>query len=170
MGTNLLAARLKSLEAAGIVERTTLPAPAGVAAYALTPRGEGLRPALEELALWGFDLLPAPGRGGTLHASWVALTMAAVVRRAGGPGVEGVIELHVGEERFWLRCTPGDVLVRDGPAPLPADATVRMQPKAFIALSSGALSTSDPAIEVDGDEGLVAGLFTAFRLPAPSGV
>src|SRR5579864_2672640 len=46
IGTNLLAKRLKEMEAYGLVERTSLPPPSGAAVYQLTPAGEGLAPAL----------------------------------------------------------------------------------------------------------------------------
>lgn len=164
MGTNLLAARLKRLEENGIVVKTVLPPPASVTAYELTDVGEGLRRPLEELALWGFHLLPEPGAGGTMRAAWAALVMAATARRAGGPGLTGIVELHVGDEVFWLRCTRDDLVVRDGPAPLPPDATARMDAPAFYALATGAARVDD-APEVEGDAVLVRRLFEVARLP-----
>src|SRR5688572_21957817 len=53
IGPNRLTSRLRSLEAAGVVRRGTLPPPAGVAVYELTERGEGLRGPLVELGRWG---------------------------------------------------------------------------------------------------------------------
>lgn len=58
IATNILAARLKSLEAHDVLRRTTLPPPANVAAYELTPHGEVLQPMLDGLALWSFRYLP----------------------------------------------------------------------------------------------------------------
>src|SRR3712207_6674695 len=53
IGTNLLATRLKTLEANGLVARRRLPAPAASTVYELTDRGRGLEPALYELMRWG---------------------------------------------------------------------------------------------------------------------
>ena len=39
VSANILSQRLRELEAEGVIERTTLPPPAGVAVYALTSRG-----------------------------------------------------------------------------------------------------------------------------------
>jgi len=50
MGTNMLATRLRELEAAGVLYR--LPLRHNTRAYALTDRGLALRPAIEALASW----------------------------------------------------------------------------------------------------------------------
>src|SRR2546427_742794 len=44
IGTNLLAQRLRELEANGLVERADLPPPAAATVYRLTERGEALWP------------------------------------------------------------------------------------------------------------------------------
>ena len=63
IGTNILATRLRDLEAHGVVARRTLPPPAASKVYELTDYGRELRPALRELALWGAPL-PRPAHGG----------------------------------------------------------------------------------------------------------
>ena len=60
IGTNILAARLKELEAAGLVERRKLPPPAASTVYELTPTGRELRPVLHELARFGARLMGPP--------------------------------------------------------------------------------------------------------------
>jgi DNA-binding HxlR family transcriptional regulator len=52
IGSNVLAERLRKLERHGIVHRSAKPIGQGVL-YQLTPRGEGLAPALRELRKWG---------------------------------------------------------------------------------------------------------------------
>src|SRR5215218_3737751 len=59
IGTNVLAARLRELEAGGIVERRRLPPPAPATVYEVTDRGRALRPVLDELARWGLADLDA---------------------------------------------------------------------------------------------------------------
>lgn len=51
--TNMLATRLRELEEAGVLVR--LPLRHNTRAYALTERGEALRPAIEALGRWGAD-------------------------------------------------------------------------------------------------------------------
>jgi DNA-binding HxlR family transcriptional regulator len=60
IGTNILAARLKELEAAGLVEKRKLPPPAASTVYELTPTGQELRPVLHELARFGARLMGPP--------------------------------------------------------------------------------------------------------------
>ncbi|WP_382304479.1 winged helix-turn-helix transcriptional regulator [Herbiconiux sp. UC225_62] len=55
MGTNMLATRLRELEAAGVLRR--LPLRHNTRAYALTERGLALRPAITALAHWGAENL-----------------------------------------------------------------------------------------------------------------
>ncbi len=51
--TNILADRLKKLEAAGIIEKNPYQDKPVRYAYTLTKRGEALRPTLIEMATWG---------------------------------------------------------------------------------------------------------------------
>lgn len=61
VATNLLSDRLRRLEADAVVERR-LGAPEAGTRYALTPRGDALRPVVEELVRWSGPLM-ASGRG-----------------------------------------------------------------------------------------------------------
>ena len=60
IGTNLLADRLKELEATGLIERTVLPPPAGSTVYQLTETGQALEPVMVSLGRWGARFLGAP--------------------------------------------------------------------------------------------------------------
>ena len=79
IGTNILAARLKELESAGIVEKKKLPPPFASTVYELTPAGRELRPVLHELARFGARLMgPPPPEalepGWLMHALDLALS------------------------------------------------------------------------------------------------
>ena len=79
IGTNVLAARLKELEAAGVVEKRKLPPPFASTVYELTPLGRSLRPVLHELARFGARLLGPPPlealeEGWLVHALDLALS------------------------------------------------------------------------------------------------
>ena len=60
IGTNILAARLRHLETAGVVTKKTLPPPAASRVYELTDYGLELKPVIRELALWGARSLGPP--------------------------------------------------------------------------------------------------------------
>ena len=92
IATNLLADRLRSLEANGIVERNL--DGAGVA-YRLTAWGAELREPMEALGRWGIPLL-ASGRGDdAFQPRWLTLAVPALLRgRTASPAVEAGIEVE----------------------------------------------------------------------------
>lgn len=114
IATNILAARLKSLGAHDVLRRTTLPPPANVAAYELTPHGEALQPMLDGLALWGFRYLPDGAADRTTRVSWAALSMRAVYQQDPDPTLHLVMNLHVDDEQLVIRINGLDADVHHG--------------------------------------------------------
>ena len=94
IGTNILASRLKDLEAGGVVQKTKLPPPAASTVYELTPRGHELRAVLHELARWGARSLGPPPLD-ALKPGWLKnaleIALSPVAR-------EGRLAFRVGEE------------------------------------------------------------------------
>ena len=166
IGANLLSARLKSLEQAGVVERVTLPAPAGVAAYDLGERGRSLQPILEDLALWGFELLggqdPQSVRS---RAAWAAMSMDAQMKQSESPPPDGVYAFEVGEESFWRRVAGGESILRDGTPPFEPDARLSIEKEPFFEVAMKTSSPVDAGGRVDGDAERLETLLETFRLP-----
>jgi DNA-binding HxlR family transcriptional regulator len=108
IGTNILAARLRDLEAHNIVARRTLPPPAASKVYELTDYGRELRPALRELAIWGARSMGPPTDKDELFEGWLANAMDIVVA-AYAP--TGRFEFRAGSEIASLV----DREVRNGP-------------------------------------------------------
>jgi DNA-binding HxlR family transcriptional regulator len=86
IGTNILAARLRDLEAAGVVAKRTLPPPAASRVYDLTEYGRGLRPALRELALWGARALGPPTAEDDLFPGWLENAVDIILAPLAPPG------------------------------------------------------------------------------------
>jgi DNA-binding HxlR family transcriptional regulator len=86
IGTNILAARLRELEANGIVTRRTLPPPAASRVYDLTDYGRELRPVMRELALWGARSLGPPTDEDELFEGWIANAVDCVLASIAPPG------------------------------------------------------------------------------------
>jgi len=86
IGTNILAARLRDLERAGIIARRALPPPAASKVYELTEYGRALRPALRELTLWGARSLGPPTQGDTLFEGWLFNALDCVLALVAPPG------------------------------------------------------------------------------------
>ncbi|HZO96955.1 MAG TPA: helix-turn-helix domain-containing protein [Gaiellaceae bacterium] len=71
IGTNVLASRLRDLEAAGLVTKRTLPPPAASRVYELTDYGRDLKGVIRELALWGARSLGPPSDEDELFPGWL---------------------------------------------------------------------------------------------------
>jgi DNA-binding HxlR family transcriptional regulator len=94
-GTNILAARLKTLETGGVVRRRQLEPPAASRVYELTEYGEGLRDVLHVLAHWGARSLGPPTPRDDLEPGW----LPGALRIALPPGcARGSVEFLIGEE------------------------------------------------------------------------
>jgi DNA-binding HxlR family transcriptional regulator len=120
IGTNILASRLRDLEACGVIAKRTLPPPAASRVYELTEYGQGLRPAIRELALWGARSLGPPTAEDELFEGWLANAVDIVLGPVAPPGR---FEFRVGDEVASLvdgEASPGpiedpDVVVEGDP-------------------------------------------------------
>lgn len=171
IGTNLLSARLKTLEEADVIRRVELPAPAtGVHVYELTARGEGLRPSIEGLARWGLELLPDEIGDRRFRPSWAAGCMRGGVTPEGAAGLRGTFLFDVAGEQFHVRAADGEVAVADGPPPGAPDVAVRCDVEAYLALATRsttpARAVAGGAVTIDGDVALLDALLAEFHLPA----
>jgi DNA-binding HxlR family transcriptional regulator len=97
IGPDMLAQRLRELEAAGIVRRATLPPPAASKVYELTPRGAELEPVVLALGRWGSATpVPADARIGPDAFVLALKTLYAP------DGAGGVYELRLGDQTFTV--------------------------------------------------------------------
>ena len=146
IGTNLLAARLKTLEGKGIVRRATLPPPAGSNVYELTELGGSLEPVIMALSRWGARLLDAPREEEDLRAGWAAVAMQSAIGRGTADRRPGTYEFRIDGEAFHVRIRDSEegerVEVRQGPAPDP-DLVVIGAAETFLAVVSGRRSPEE---------------------------
>jgi DNA-binding HxlR family transcriptional regulator/putative sterol carrier protein len=144
IGTNLLATRLKQLEAEGVVRRVTLPPPAGTPAYKLTEQGRELEPAVVELVRWGLRYL-GPWRKNILYRpGWSVLALKATFHPERARGVGETYEFDVEGEVFHVRVEDGRIETRQGPAWKP-DLVLRTDARTFLRLALGEV-TAEAAI------------------------
>jgi DNA-binding HxlR family transcriptional regulator len=154
IGTNILASRLRDLEAAGVVTKRTLAPPAASKVYELTDYGHELRPVIRELALWGARSLGPPTHEDELFPGWLANALdTALAPRA----PLGRFEFRVGEEVSSL--VDGEVL--DGPVENP-DVVVEGDPEGVYYMF---IQRRLDCVAVEGDRGLLEELIAAA--PAP---
>src|SRR5918992_5412949 len=102
IGTNILAGRLRDLEAGGIVQKRRLPPPAAAQVYELTPYGQELREPLYALARWGAKSLGPPASDDALTPGWLVNAVRAIC--VGGERVpSGEVELRVADDIVRVR-------------------------------------------------------------------
>ncbi len=155
IGTNILAARLKDLEAAGLVSRHRLPPPAASTVYELTDSGRRLRPVLHELARFGARYMgPPPDEA--LEPGWLLgaldLALSPVAR-------EGAIAFRIGDEEASLvdgTAVPGLAAV--------VDAIVETDASGFYHLF---VDGNLDGVRIDGDREAVERLVAAFSPATP---
>src|SRR4029079_11598182 len=154
ISANLLSARLPALTEARVIKRIALPAPAAVAAYALTERAEGLRPVVDSLALWGYELLEPETeyeQGWEARPSWLTATLAggrrphapawprtAAVDPSALAGLDGrTFNFAVDGDLFTVRVSDGVARVRHGVLDDP-DAALVTDLRSYVELPTGA--------------------------------
>jgi DNA-binding HxlR family transcriptional regulator len=78
IATNLLAERLRSLEAAGVIASHAEAPPIAATLYRLTDRGEGLLPAMGALGRWGLPLVRERQPADEFRPRWMVPAMWAI--------------------------------------------------------------------------------------------
>ena len=139
IGTNLLAARLKTLEEHGILRRGTLPPPAGSGVYELTELGRSLEPVVVTLSRWGSRLVGDPRDGDESRPTWAAMALRSLFEPGATVGLRETYEFRIDEEAFHLRVDDGAVEARQGSAETP-DVIITGSAEIFLALTAGRLS------------------------------
>ena len=142
IGTNILAGRLKELEACGVIEKRTLPPPAASTVYELTEYGAGLREALDALARWGARTIGPPGPDDELYPEWGMNALPALFDAEAARGVTETYVLVVDGDAFTARIVNGVLEASVGTAE-DADVVVEIDMETFFGLASGELAPKD---------------------------
>jgi len=150
-GTNILANRLRDLEAGGVLAKRRLPPPAASQVYELTPYGQALKPVIRELALWGIRSLGPPNFEGQLEPDWLEHALATVFAPV---APAGTFEFKVGELVASIR----DGEVYPGPAEEPDAVLEARDPSSFYFLF---VERSWDGVTVEGDRDLFEQLLEA---------
>jgi DNA-binding HxlR family transcriptional regulator len=96
---NVLAQRLRDLEAAGVVRRGKLPPPAASKIYELTEWGRDLEPVIIALGKWGVRS-PAKPPDAELSVDSLILSFRTMFDPDRAGGLEASYEFRLGEDRF----------------------------------------------------------------------
>ena len=154
--TNVLASRLKELEAGGVITRRRLPPPAASTVYELTDVGASLRPVIAALARWGLRTLGPPPDDLESPPGWLEKALRTTVA-AYAPDAR--IGFRIGTETATI--THGTVTPGIGED---ADAVVTGTPVDLYALL---VEGDTGAAEISGDPEVVERLVEALAPDLP---
>lgn len=167
-GPNVLAQRLRDLQAAGIVQRRTLPPPAGSRVYELSEWGAELEPIIARLGLWG-SRSPVVPIEGDYPADSLMLSLRYGFVADPDPRWNAVYELRLGRDQFTVRIAEGRLaqVVRGQPTTGP-DAVIDTDPVTFGEVMTGERRPQDAvaaeAVAVTGDTEAGMRLLAAARM------
>ena len=168
--SNVLTARLKELENAGVAQRRVLPRPSRAVVYELTEYGLELEAVVVELGRWGAKNLGDPRPDETITVDSLITALRSTFRPEASRGFRAGYELRVGEIVLHARVDDGRVEVAEGSLP-GADLTIEAGP-GIRAVMAGELSPADAiaggTVHLMGDAELLSRFAEIFRIePMP---
>jgi DNA-binding HxlR family transcriptional regulator len=158
IATNLLADRLRELEAGGVVAREAAPPPVATTLFRLTERGRALETVIAALGRWGAPLVAERSQTGVFRDHWIALPLRLYVRDQRPADRPVRIGLRAGGESLIV-ATAGDgsVTVESGRA-ADADASIQGTPHVILRLLTGKTTLADAqskGLKYEGDPKLI---------------
>jgi DNA-binding HxlR family transcriptional regulator len=165
IATDMLTARLRTLEAEGLVRRRELPPPAPATVYELTEAGRGLRPLIRALGEVGLTLLAAPAPGEPINAGPVVMSLNLTFRPDAAPDLAETYGLEIDGRAFTVDVDRGTVHTERG-APARPVATFRTDARTLVTLLRGEtkppVAVANGSVEVDGDPAALDRFATSF--------
>jgi DNA-binding HxlR family transcriptional regulator/putative sterol carrier protein len=169
---NVLAQRLRDLEAAGVVRRGKLPPPAASKIYELTEWGRDLEPVIIALGRWGVRS-PTKPPDAELGVDSLILSFRTMFDPDRAEGLDAGYEFRLGEDRFRAEVAEGRLEIARGTAEKP-DATVEADAGTLAALIYDDLELDDTLssgdLRIKGDRAAVERFLALFPLPEPAAV
>lgn len=157
VATNLLADRLRDLEAAGLVAREEAPPPVATTLFRLTERGAGLKPVLDELRRWGLPLMVQQREEDAVRSHWLAGAIEVMLSDRRPDGAPATLELRPGDEPITVAAHDGELKVTLGAASDP-DAALAGPARPIMGLLLGYLdqgAAEAMGVAFEGDPGVV---------------
>jgi DNA-binding HxlR family transcriptional regulator len=167
--TNVLSARLKELEQAGVLQRRILPRPATAVVYELTDYGRELDEILMALGRWGARSMGVPDAEDIYTADSLIMAMRASYQGSDGaqaPAGPVSYELRVTDIVLSVTVRDGELGITAGPRPDP-DLVIETS-HGLAALLLGQVTPSEAvqngSVRLTGDPELFTEFAHTFRL------
>jgi DNA-binding HxlR family transcriptional regulator len=166
--SNILSARLKELESAGVIRRRVLPRPQSSVVYELTEYGRELEDVVLRLGLWGAKSLRDPTPEDTTNTDSLLLGLRALFQPEAARGLRAAYELRFGDMVVHALVDDGGLAVGEGPPPEGVDLVLETDSVLRPVLAGE--TSLDEAIETglirfDGDRDLLDRFVEVFRIP-----
>jgi DNA-binding HxlR family transcriptional regulator len=161
IGTNVLATRLRQLEADGIVQKLRLAPPAATTVYVLTDYGQRVVPAMLALGRWGAESIGERSPEQSLRSEWFAVALRAFFVPEAALEVEATIELVLPDGPFRVLIDHGTLRVAAGSA-VDWDLRLSADVESLIGYLSGT-GVPTAALHPSGDTDLLELLPQLFR-------
>jgi DNA-binding HxlR family transcriptional regulator len=113
IATNLLAERLRTMQANGLVERTDDDR------YQLTALGQGLRDVVFAIGRWAYPLMGPISEADAFRSHWIVHPVSALFPGVDPSRPELTVEVRCGGEPMTVRSAEGRVTVQEGQAAAP---------------------------------------------------
>ncbi len=147
IATNLLADRLRELEANGIVTRR-----GGV--VSLTPRGQQLEPVMRAIGRWGAPLLAQPTPNEAFQSHWLALPLQEFLADHAPNRVAQKLEVRTGDEPLTVEVGKGVVKIYPG-RPDEPDAIIGGPARLVLPVLAGRTRLATARVLFEGDRGVL---------------
>jgi DNA-binding HxlR family transcriptional regulator len=168
--TNILAERLRELEAAGVVRRRKLEPPAGAWVYELTEWGHELEPVVTKLGAWGARS-PVPPEHRQINSDSIVLALRSLFDPEAAGDLDAAYELRLDGASFRVGVAGGELALARGRAAEPA-ATIELdEPGTLAAVLTGELpldaALESGAVKIEGSKREVKRFLRLFPMPEP---
>ena len=167
VGPDVLAQRLRDLDAGGLVEKRILPPPAAAKVYVLTALGRRLEPVVMALGTFGSHL-PIP-EDGPMQMSFDAhiLSLRTLFDPERAQDLDARVQLVLDDRPYAAEVHDDAFTIEAGEVDHPG-ATITGDPGAVLGVAHGRVPLAGSGLEVDGNTELAHRFLALFPLPAPA--
>lgn len=166
LGPDVLAQRLRDLDAGGVVEKRVLPPPGAAKVYTLTDLGRRLEPVVMALGAFGAHLPIADDCPMRMSFDSHVLSLRTLFA-ADRADRDLRVQLVLDERPFDAAVRGGAFTIAPGEADAP-DATISGSPMALLDVCHGRTPFHDAELAITGDERAARRFLSLFPLPQPA--
>ena len=167
---NILAERLRELEAGAVVRKRKLPPPAASSVYELTEWGRELEPVVTRLGAWGARS-PIPPTSREINVDSIVLALGSLFDAEAAAELQETYGLRIGTEEFHVEIAAGRLELLRGAPTDPAASIAVADASTLAALLSDQLSLDDAlaagAAEIEGGKQAAKRFLRLFPMPEP---